>query len=100
MVRTPLEVIVEIILLIVLSSVNTLLALFRLLGELFASLIWTSQTGLIGFILAIIIGGLFIVFLWKYLFKTSISLVKLVLAYGAFVFVLVVVLYLFYSVFY
>ncbi len=99
MVRTPLEVIFEIAILIITSSVNTLLALFKLLGELFASLIWTSQMGIAGLILAIIIGGLFIVFLWKYLFKTSVSLIKLILIYGAFIFALILVLYIFYLIF-
>ena len=100
MFRTPLEIIIEIALLIIVSSINTLLNLFKLLGELFASLIWTSQMGIAGFILAVIIGGLFIVFLWKYLFKTSVSLVKLILVYGAFIFVLVLVLFVFYSALY
>jgi hypothetical protein len=99
MVRTPLDIIFEILLLLVMSSVNTLLALFKLLGELFASLIWASQTGIAGFILAIIIGGLFVVFLWKYMFKTTVSLVKLILIYGAFIFVLILVLFVFFSVF-
>ena len=99
MVRTPLDVIFEIALLIIVSAVNTLLALFKLLGELFASLIWTSQMGIVGFIVAIIVGGLFVVFLWKYLFKTTVSLVKLILIYAAFIFVLILVLFFFYSVF-
>jgi len=100
MVRTPLDIILEIALMLIVSSVNTLLALFKLLGELFASLMWTSTLGIAGFILAIIIGGLFVVFLWKYLFKTSVSLLKLILIYGVFVFVLILVLFVFYSVFY
>ena len=100
MVRTPLDIIFEILLLIIVSSVNTLLALFKLLGELFASLMWTSQIGIAGFILAVIIGGLFVVFLWKYLFKTTVSLVKLILIYAAFIFVLILVLYVFFSIFY
>ena len=99
MVRTPLEIIYEIILLIITSSVNTLLILFRLLGELFTSLMWVSQTGIAGLILAVIIGGLFVVFLWKYLFKTTVSLVKLILIYAAFVFVLILVLAGFFLVF-
>ena len=99
MVRTPLDIIFEILLLIITSSVNTLLALFKLLAELFASLIWTSQMGIAGFILAIIIGGLFVVFLWKYLFKTTVSLVKLILIYAAFIFILILILYIFYSIF-
>jgi len=100
MVRTPLDIIFEILLLIILSSVNTLLTLFKLLGELFTSLLWTSQMGIAGFILAVIIGGLFIVFLWKYLFKTSVSLIKLILIYAAFIFVLILVLFVFFSIFY
>jgi len=100
MVRTPLDIILEIALLIIMSSVNTLLALFELLGELFGSLIWTSQMGIIGLILAVTVGGLFVVFLWKYLFKTTVSLIKLILIYAAFVFVLILVLFVFYSVFY
>lgn len=100
MIRTPLDIIFEILLLIILSSVNTMLTLFKLLGELFASLMWTSQMGIAGFILAVIIGGLFIVFLWKYLFKTSVSLIKLILIYSAFIFVLILVLYVFFSIFY
>jgi len=99
MVKTPLDIIIEIALLLILSSVNTLLALFKLLAELFASLMWTSTMGIVGFIVAIIVGGLFIVFLWKYLFKTTVSIVKLIIVYAAFIFVLILVLYVFYSVF-
>ena len=94
------DIIFEILLLIIASSIGTLLALFKLLSELFASLFWTSTMGLAGFIVAVIIGGLFVAFLWKYLFKTTVSLVKLILIYGLFIFILIMVLYIFYSVFY
>ena len=100
MVRTPLDIIFEILFLLILSSVNTFLSLLKLLAELLASLVWTSQSSIAGFIVAVIVGGLFVVFLWKYLFKTTISIVKLLLIYGAFVFVLILVLFVFFSVFY
>jgi len=100
MVRTPLDIILEIVLLIIISAINTMLAVFRLLGELFASLIWTSQMSTVGFILALIIGGLFLIFFWKYFFKETISLVKLILIYGAFVFILIIILYFFFLFFY
>lgn len=100
MVKTPLDIILEIALLLITSSIKTLLALFKLLGELFASLIRTSTMGIAGFILAIIVGGLFVVFMWKYLFKTTVSLVKLILIYAAFIVVLILVLYVFFSIFY
>ena len=100
MVKTPLQVILEIILLLITSSVNTLLSLFRLFGELFSSLVWTSRTGILGLGVAIIIGGLFIVFLWKYLFKTTVSLVKLISIYGVLIIVLVVILYVYFSILY
>lgn len=99
MIRTPLDIIFEIALLIINSSINTILALFKLFGELFASLIWTSRMGVAGFILAIIIGGIFVVFMWKYLFKTTVSLVKLIVVYGIFIFVLIMILFVFYLVF-
>lgn len=99
MVKTPLDIIIEIALLIIMSSVNTLLALFELLVQLFTSLMWTSQMSIAGFIVAVIVGGLFVVFLWKYLFKTTVSLVKLILVYAAFIFVLILVLFVFYSIF-
>jgi hypothetical protein len=99
MVRTPLDIIFEILILLIFSSFNTLLALFKLLGELFASLIFASQASIAGFILAIIIGALFIVFIWKYLFKTTVSLVKLLLVYAGFFVVLIIILFIFFSVF-
>ncbi len=100
MVKTPLDIIIEIALLLIMSSVNTLLNLYKLLVELFASLMWTSRMGITGLVVAVIVGGLFVVFLWKYLFKTAISLVKLILIYAAFIFILILVLYVFYSTVY
>ena len=100
MVRTPLEIILQIALFIITSSATSLLTIAKLLVELATSLVHTSQMGLAGFILAIIVGGLFVVFLWKYLFKTTVSLVKLILIYAVFIFILILVLYIFFSIFY
>jgi hypothetical protein len=99
MVRSPLEIIIEIFLLIFINSIQTLLMLLKLLGELFYSLAWTARTSIGGLILATIIGGLFLVFLWKYLFRETVSLAKIILAYAGFMIALFIVLYVFFSLF-
>ena len=98
MVRTPLQIIFEILIFIVVNSINAILTIIGLLGELFVSLTLTAQTSVVGLILAIVIGGLFVIFMSKYLFKTTISLIKIILIYGAFVLVLIIILALFFSI--
>jgi len=88
MVKSPLQIILEILVYIILTMVETILTVSRMLGELFFSLTVISQVGVLGLIISSIIGGLVLFFVSKFLFGTSKSLIKIALVYVALVLVL------------
>lgn len=96
MVRSPFEILVEILITIVSNSIQTLTKIIQLLIEFFISLGVTAQSSLGGLITALVIGTLFFVFIWKFMFKTTTSLIKIILIYGVFiVFLFLITLILF-----
>jgi len=88
MVKPHLEIIAEILLYLMIKSVNTMIVLSKLLGELFVSLIWSAQTGFWAFLIAVTIGGVFIILMFKFLFKTGTSLLKIIAIYIIFLLIL------------
>jgi len=100
MVRPPLDIIFEILFYIVASSIEHLLNVIRLLIELFNSLWVTAQNNVGVLIISMLIGGLFFIFVSKFLFKETASIIQIILIYGAFAFILIIVLYIFFSIFY
>ncbi|MBL7170276.1 MAG: hypothetical protein ISS48_04610 [Candidatus Aenigmarchaeota archaeon] len=94
MVKSPLQIILELLTLIVSSIVNTFVLIFQKLVELFESLTFIAQAGIAGLLAACFIGGLVIFLLSKFIFKNTKSLFQVLLIYVVFVLVLVLVFYL------
>jgi len=87
--KNPLQIILELFLVIIQSIIKTLTLIFQKLVELFWSLTFIAETGVIGLIIACLIGGIVIYFISKFIFKNTKSLVQILLIYIVFIFILV-----------
>lgn len=80
-VKSPLQILVEILVLIFVSSVKILFAMSQLLYELYLSLRMMSYTNPMGFILAITIGGIILFFTLKFIFGNTMAALKVMAVY-------------------
>jgi hypothetical protein len=94
MVRQPIEIILEILFYIVTSSIEHVITVIKLLIELFYSLVLQAQSSIWGLFISILIGSLFFLFVWKFLFKETTSVLHVILVYGAFIISLIVIILL------
>ena len=91
MVKSPLQIILELFILIIQSIVNTLKLIFEKLVELFMSLAFIAETGITGLVIAAVIGGIVVILISKFVFKSTKSLLQVLLVYVIFVVILVLV---------
>ena len=94
MVKGPLLVIVDLIVFIITSTIDLIKGITNKLIELFTSLALMATTGIAGFIIASIIGGIVLFFALKYVFKTTVSLAKILLVYGFLVIIILFVVFM------
>ena len=80
-VRTPLDILVEILIIIVFNSAKILVILGGLLYELYISLRIMAYTNPIGLIIALTVGAIILFFTSKFLFKSTISAIKIMTIY-------------------
>ena len=88
MVKSPLQVIYELLVGIIQSIVNTFKFIFEKLVELFMSLAFIANTGIVGMLVASVVGAIVVVLVAKFVFKSSKSLLQILLVYGIFVVIL------------
>jgi len=79
--RSPLEILVEILITIFISALKVLFLLGGLLYELYLSLRIMSYTNPFAFILALSIGALILFFTSKYLLGSTIAAIKIMTIY-------------------
>ena len=94
MVRSPIEIILEILFYIVTSSIEHVITVIKLLIELFYSLALQAQSSIFGLFISVLIGSLFFLFVWKFLFKETTSILHVILVYGAFLLALIIIVLL------
>ena len=71
MVDAPLQVISDMVFTVLQNTISTLLVLVRHTGSLFESLGFVSSSGMLGFIIAIVILGLVLFFLTRFFLKSG-----------------------------
>lgn len=91
MVRSPIEIIFEILFYIVTSSIEHVITVVKLLIELFYSLAAQAQSSIWGLFVSVLIGSLFFLFVWKFLFKETTSILHVILVYGGFILALIII---------
>ncbi len=89
--KSPLQILIEILVLIVVSTAKILILVTGLLYELYISLRIMSYTNPIGFILALTFGGIILFFTTKFLFKSTISAIKIMTVYVVIVILLLTI---------
>jgi hypothetical protein len=91
-VKTPVQILLEILIIIFINSVKFLISMGQLLLELYLSLKVMSYSNPIGFIFAVAIGGIIIIFTIKYMFGSTIDAMKVVVIYIVILVILMTVL--------
>lgn len=94
MAENPLFVVFNILAYIILSFVQLLGFLLSSMKELFLSLVSMSQRGFIWFIIASVIGGVFLYLIFKFVYKGGKSVIKIALLFVVFmIFIIVLMLF-------
>jgi len=91
MIKNPLQIILELLVLIIQSIVSTLALVLEKLVELFSSLAFMAGTGVVGLFIACVIGGIVVVLISKFVFKSTKSLFQVLMVYVIFVLILVLI---------
>jgi hypothetical protein len=85
MVKSPFQIIFELLVLLINTTIEGLGLVIDKLVELFESLVFIAKTGLAGLVISSIIGGIVVIFVSKFLFGSTKSLMKILLVYLAFI---------------
>ena len=92
MVKSPFQIILELLTGLIKEGVQTFSFVFQKLGELLISLAFIANTGIVGLVLSSVIGGVAVYFLGKFLFKNSKTLMTVLLVYVFFVLMMILAL--------
>jgi len=79
--RSPLEILVEILIIFVTGAVRVFVLVGGLLYELYISLRIMAYTNPIGLIIALTVGGIILFFTAKHLFRSTIDVIKIMTIY-------------------
>ncbi|MBD3155943.1 MAG: hypothetical protein GF368_04800 [Candidatus Aenigmarchaeota archaeon] len=88
MVKSPFQIIFELLVLLISTTVEGIRIIFEKIVELFESLVYLAGTGMVGLLISSVIGGLVIIFISKFIFGNTKSLVKILLVYAGFILVI------------
>jgi len=80
-VKSPIQILVEILVVIFISSVKILIMVAQLMYELYLSLRIMSYSNPMGFILALTVGGIILFFTLKFMFGSTMAAMKIIAIY-------------------
>ena len=80
-VGNPVQILIDILIAIFLSMVQLAIVLSKLLYELYISLQIMAQTNIVGYFLAIFIGGIILFFTGKYILGSTAAVIKIMAIY-------------------
>ena len=80
-VKSPIEIMIEILVVIFLGFVQLLIVISKLLYELYISFRIMAHTNFVGFFFALFLGGIIIFFTGKYIFGSTASVIKILVIY-------------------
>lgn len=83
--QSPIEILIQILVVIVIDTIQLLFVVGKLLYDLYISLQIMAQTSIPGLFLALFVGGIILFFSIKFLFKSTTSVIKIMTIYIIFV---------------
>ncbi len=92
--KSPLQIIFELLVLIIQTTVDGLKLIFEKLVELFESLVFLANKGISGLIVASVIGGIVVILISRFIFGNTKTLLRVLLVYMGFVLVMILLFFL------